>query len=70
MKDLSKYSDDDLIDILSSNADVELKKRGYEYGWYKKEHFVGAIYIFVNPAFPDLVKIGYANDVQKKNEVT
>lgn len=46
MKDLSKYSDDDLIDILSSNADVELKKRGYEYGWYKKERFVGAIYIF------------------------
>ncbi len=66
MSDLSKYSDTELIEILSSNAEAELKKRGYVMGWYKKEQFIGAIYILVNPAFPDLVKIGYADDVQKR----
>ncbi|MBQ5310707.1 MAG: GIY-YIG nuclease family protein, partial [Oscillospiraceae bacterium] len=43
-----------------------MKKRGYEYGWYKKEQYIGAVYILVNPAFPNLVKIGYADDVQKR----
>ena len=66
MNDLSKYSDDDIISIVSSNADDELRKRGYEYGWYKKEPFIGVIYILVNPAFPDLVKIGYADDINKR----
>ncbi|MCR5123561.1 MAG: GIY-YIG nuclease family protein [Ruminococcus sp.] len=66
MPDLSSFSDEDIINILSSNADAELRNRGYEYGWYKKEQFVGAIYILVNPAFPDLVKIGYADDVHKR----
>ena len=66
MRDLSRYSDEDIITIVSSNAENELKKRGYEYGWYKKEPFVGAIYILVNPAFPELVKIGCADDVQKR----
>ena len=32
----------------------------------QKNPFVGAIYILVNPAFPTLVKIGYADDVQKR----
>ena len=66
MSDLSCYSDEDIINILSSNAEAELKKRGYIYGWHKKNPFVGAIYILVNPAFPTLVKIGYADDVQKR----
>lgn len=66
MSDLSKYSDEDIIKIITSNSESELRKRGYDYGWYKKEQFVGAIYILVNPAFPDLVKIGYADDVQKR----
>lgn len=66
MADLSQYNDTDIINILSSDAETELKKRGYVYGWYKKEDFVGAIYIMINPAFPNLVKIGYADDVQKR----
>ncbi|MCR4782976.1 MAG: GIY-YIG nuclease family protein [bacterium] len=66
MKDLSKYADEDIIAIVSSDAETELKKRGYEYGWYKKEPLIGAVYILVNPAFPDLVKIGYADDVAKR----
>ena len=66
MSDLSNFSDEEIIQILSSDASSELKKRGYHYGWYKKEEFVGAIYILVNPAFPVLVKIGYANDVLKR----
>ena len=66
MNDLSKYSDADIINILSSDGEAELKSRGYCYGWYKKEQFVGAIYVLVNPAFPDLVKIGYADDVEKR----
>ncbi len=66
MSDLAKYSDDDIIAIISSDAEKELRNRGYDYGWYKKEPFVGAIYILVNPAFPKLVKIGYADDVAKR----
>ena len=66
MKDFSSYSDEDLLELVVSNPDLELKKRGYEYGWHKKEQFVGAIYILVNPAFNDLVKIGYADDVLKR----
>jgi len=66
MGDLSKFTDDDLLNIVTSNAEDELKKRGYEYGWYKKVNFVGVIYILVNPAFSNLVKIGYADDVEKR----
>ena len=69
MSDLSKYSDKDIINIISSDAEEELRKRGYDYGWYKKEQFVGVIYILVNPAFPDLVKIGYADNVEKRLKV-
>lgn len=66
MSDLSNFSDEEIIQLLASGAESELKKRGYHFGWHKKEEYVGAIYILVNPAFPDLVKIGYANDVQKR----
>ena len=66
MPDLTKYSDEEIINILSSDAESELIRRGYEFGWHKKAVFVGAVYILVNPAFPDLVKIGYADDVQKR----
>ena len=66
MSDLSRYSDEDILNIVSSDTETELKKRGYSYGWYKKESFVGYIYIFVNPAFPELVKIGYTDDVDKR----
>ena len=53
MNDLSQFSDNEIINILSSGAESELKKRGYEYGWYKKEASVGAIYILVNPSFSE-----------------
>ena len=66
MADLSQYADIDIINIVSSDAEAELKKRGYDYGWYKIEPYVGSIYILVNPAFPNLVKIGYADDAQKR----
>ena len=66
MSNLSNFTDEEIIQMLTSGAESELKKRGYHFGWYKKESFVGAIYILVNPAFPDLVKIGYADDVQSR----
>ena len=66
MADLSKYTDENIIDVLSSDAEAELRNRGYDYGWFKKDKFVGCISILVNPAFKDLVKIGYADDVQKR----
>lgn len=62
----SNLSDKELIDIWASDIEAELKKRGYEYGWHKKELFSGVIYILVNPAFPDLVKIGYSDNIQKR----
>ena len=48
MADLSKYSDENIIDVLSSDAEAELHVRGYDYGWFKKDVFVGSIYILVN----------------------
>jgi len=69
MSNLSTYSDEELIGIVSSDYEAELKKRGYEYGWHKKETYVGGIYILVNPAFSDLVKIGYADDVAKRMKI-
>ena len=32
----------------------------------KKREKVGVIYIFTNPSFPEYVKIGYADDVNKR----
>ena len=66
MNYLKKYSDDELFNILDSNVEEEIKSRGYEFGWYKKVQYAGAIYIMVNPAFKELVKIGYADDVAKR----
>ncbi|SFQ36251.1 T5orf172 domain-containing protein [Butyrivibrio proteoclasticus] len=66
MSNLAKYSDEDMLELVSSDIEKELKNRGYEYGWYKKVNFVGVIYILVNPAFSNLVKIGYADDVEKR----
>lgn len=63
---LSKFTDDDLISLADTDIDKELKARGYVYGWYKPETFAGVIYILVNPAFPNLVKIGYADDIEKR----
>ena len=67
--DLTGLTDDELLNHLnsfSSKVQSELKNRGYEYGWHKKEPFVGVIYILVNPAFQNLVKIGYANNLQSR----
>lgn len=66
MDDLSKYTDSELMNLAALDFDSELNKRGYEYGWYKPESFIGAIYILTNPAFDNLVKIGYADDVEKR----
>lgn len=66
MGHLDKYSDDELFDILGSDVEEEIRSRGYEYGWHKKVTYPGSIYVLVNPAFPNLVKIGYADDVAKR----
>ena len=66
MNCLEKYTDDELFHILDSNVEEEIRNRGYEYGWHKKIQYAGVIYIMVNPAFPGLVKIGYADDVEKR----
>ena len=62
MSTLSQCLDEALINLIED----ELKKRGYTCGGEKKEQFAGSIYILVNPAFPDMVKIGYADDVEKR----
>ena len=54
MSTLSQCLDEALINLIED----ELKKRGYTCGGEKKEQFAGSIYILVNTAFPDMVKIG------------
>ena len=66
MSYLEKYSDEELFSIFDSDIEEEIKSRGYEYGWHKKVQYAGDIYILVNPAFPNLVKIGYADNVAKR----
>ena len=66
MSYLEKFSDEELLEIFGSDVEAEIKARGYKYGWYKPTEYAGEIYILVNPAFPNLVKIGYANDVEKR----
>ncbi len=63
---LEKYSDEELFKIFDANLEEEIKSRGYEYGWHKQIQYAGEIYILVNPAFSNLVKIGYADNVQKR----
>ncbi len=61
-----KYNDDELLGLVDADIEQELRRRGYNYGWHKVMRYSGDIYILVNPAFPNLVKIGYADDVEKR----
>lgn len=63
---LEKYSDEELFKLFDANIAEEIKSRGYEYGWHKQINYAGEIYILINPAFPKLVKIGYADNVPKR----
>lgn len=63
MSKLDKYTDEELQDLLEADIEGEMRARGYEFGWYKKDQYAGVIYILVNPAFPNLVKIGYAKNI-------
>ncbi len=63
---LEKYTDEELFKIFDANLEEEIKSRGYEYGWHKQIKYAGEIYILINPAFPKLVKIGYADNVPKR----
>jgi len=66
MNYLDRYTDTELLELLNSNVEQELRNRGYDFGWYKVTKYAGEIYILVNPAFPNLVKIGYADNVIKR----
>lgn len=57
--------DDDILAMLKL-GERELKARDYRMGWHKPVKYAGVIYILVNPAFPSLVKIGYADDIEKR----
>ena len=54
--------------ILEEAREIEakLKSSGYVNGWYKPTSHVGYIYILVNKLFPNMVKIGYANNLAKR----
>ena len=65
MQALTNYTDEELIALSNIDIETELKARGYKFGWYKEAAYKGCIYILVNPAFPNLVKIGYADEIEK-----
>ena len=67
--DIERLTDQDVIDLSKIDMTEELKKRGYQMGWYKPVTYAGVIYILVNPAFPTLVKIGYADNLEKRIKV-
>jgi len=66
MSDTSKYTDEELIELVDTDISAILKKRGYKHGWYKETEYVGYIYILVNPSLTNMVKIGYATDVKTR----
>lgn len=57
--------DDDVLSMLKL-GESELRGRGYRMGWHRPVKYAGVIYILVNPAFPSLVKIGYADDIERR----
>ena len=63
---LSKYDDNVLLDVINSDIESELRSRGYKYGWYKEDSYIGYIYILTNPAFPNLVKLGYIDNIESR----
>ena len=69
MVQLQNISDEDLMLIADFDIEKELRKRGYKFGWHKEETFAGVIYVLVNPAFPSMVKIGYADDIEKRTKI-
>lgn len=62
---LSSLSDDELLSV-SPRLAAELRGRGYVLGWHRPVRYAGVVYVLVNPAFPSLVKIGYADDVERR----
>ena len=70
MNILDKLSDDEIMELANTDfgdaLTESMRARGFEYGWHKPTVYVGVIYIMVNPAFPTLIKIGYADDVKKR----
>ena len=63
---LSKYDDNVLLDVINSDIESELRSRGYKYGWYKDDSYIGYIYILINTAFPNLVKLGYTDNIESR----
>lgn len=66
LSELSKYDDNVLLDVINSDIELELRGRGYKYGWYKEDSCIGYIYILINPAFPNLVKLGYTDNIESR----
>ena len=63
---LAGYTDKELLQIIGSDVEAELRKRGYRYGWYKQEEVAGCIYILYNESYPNHVKIGFSSDVVRR----
>ena len=66
MADMTQYTDEELMELVDTDIASVLKSRGYKHGWYKEVEYVGYIYILVNPSIKNMVKIGYATDVEKR----
>lgn len=66
LSELSKYDDNLLLQVINSDIESELRGRGYKYGWYKEDSYIGYIYILINQAFPNLVKLGYTDNIESR----
>ena len=66
MNTLKNLTDSELMNLSQTGIDNELSSRGYVMEWHKPLTYAGVIYVLVNPAFPDLVKIGYADNLPKR----
>lgn len=66
MSDMAQYTDEELMELVDTDIAAVLESRGYKHGWYKEAEYVGYIYILVNPSINNMVKIGYATDVEKR----